>query len=78
MLPTLAAFFSSTGNPCAWLDQSSGLDPQAQRTNLVLWDAWDEIVKQFITEDVFQPFVEVVVSCMYLLAYINWNNVREK
>ena len=28
--------------PSAWLGQSSGLGPQAQRTNLALWDAWEE------------------------------------
>ena len=67
MLSTLVAFFSSTDNPRAWLDQSSGLDPQAQRTNLVSGTQGRKIIKQFITEDVFQLFVETTVAI-----YICW------
>ena len=72
MLPTLVAFFSSTDNPRAWLDQSSGLDPQAQRTNLVSGTQGRKIIKQFITEDVFQPFVETSVAIYIFCPTCPW------
>ena len=61
--------------PSAWLGQSPGLGPQAQRTNLALWDAWEE--KSFNSYNRSNDSTVCWNQCchIYLLAYIHWNYV---
>ena len=59
-------------HPCAWHGQSSGLGPQAQRTNLALWDAREE--KSFNGYNRSEDSINCcrVLSLFYLWAYTNW------